>query len=660
MKMYDPVTNFFLGDPESSPFPDPFPPFEAVGQTLSGFILSASGWRKVFAADGSEESRNPGITPEDTVLVAAIGKVFAEFLSAHVRGQTVTAESSGRKLTLALGMDTRETGPAIGDVLVRVFLSLGLTVRYLFISAAPEIMAHTRLDPGIDGFVYISASHNPVGHNGIKFGLGDGAVLGGEGSSRLIDEFTAIGGNRSALREICACAEAVPPEDIAFVFRQAAEEKKAALESYSRFTREVITGFPAEGPGAGQQDRILQKIRKSCRKEPIGIVGELNGSARTRSIDCSFFEDLEVGVEIINGEPRQIAHPIVPEGHSLDLCKTELERLYREHESFLLGYVPDNDGDRGNIVFMDPDTRRARAPKSQEVFALAVAGELSYIAWSGLAPVGGDGKFTKPVAAAVNGPTSMRIERIADAFGAKVFRAEVGEANVVSLAKQLREQGYIVRILGEGSNGGNITYPSSVRDPLSTLCALLKMLRLIAPPEGCNTGFNRGAAGVLDRWLTISGQCLKNGAPPAVQGILSTLPVFTTTASYEPEAIMKIKTTDHALLKRRYEEVFVRQWDKERKRLGEMLGIASWEEVNYEGTEERRGFGPDFRKGKEKGGLKMEFRNGSGEPVAFIWMRGSGTEPVFRVLADVEGDNKEAHDYLLAWHRKMIEAADLR
>ena len=68
-------------------------------------------------------------------------------------------------------------------------------------------------------------------------------------------------------------------------------------------------------------------------------------------------------------------------------------------------------------------------------------------------------------AVVVNGPTSMRIERIAEAYGAGVFRAEVGEANVVNLAAARRSGGYEVRILGEGSNGGNITHPATVRDP---------------------------------------------------------------------------------------------------------------------------------------------------------------------------------------------------
>ncbi len=80
------------------------------------------------------------------------------------------------------------------------------------------------------------------------------------------------------------------------------------------------------------------------------------------------------------------------------------------------------------------------------------------------------------LAIAINGPTSLIIESIATRLGAVVARAEVGEANVVQLADQLRDKGYTVRLLGEGSNGGNITHPSKVRDPLNTLVSLIKLL----------------------------------------------------------------------------------------------------------------------------------------------------------------------------------------
>jgi phosphomannomutase len=88
------------------------------------------------------------------------------------------------------------------------------------------------------------------------------------------------------------------------------------------------------------------------------------------------------------------------------------------------------------------------------------------------------------------------------------------------------------------------------------------------------------------------------------------------------------------------------------------MGFASCEEFNYEGTESRKGTGPAFRSGAEKGGLKIVFYDENGSPAAFIWMRGSGTEPVFRVLADCRGSSPQIENDLLEWHKELIREAD--
>ena len=57
------------------------------------------------------------------------------------------------------------------------------------------------------------------------------------------------------------------------------------------------------------------------------------------------------------------------------------------------------------------------------------------------------------------------------------------------------------------------------------------------------------------------------------------------------------------------------------------------------------------------GGYKVALCDRDGREQAFLWMRGSKTEPVFRLIADVAGDREETHDYLLAWQRSLIERA---
>ena len=261
----------------------------------------------------------------------------------------------------------------------------------------------------------------------------------------------------------------------------------------------------------------------------------------------------------------------------------------------------------------------------------------------------GAGKLDGKTAVAVNGPTSLRIDDIAACFDSTVFRAEVGEANVVNLAREKRDAGWLVRILGEGSNGGNITYPAAVRDPLNTLGALLKLLTLRT---------ENSKPGLFHIWCIRSGQPEKYRDDFTLTHILESLPAYTTTSAYEQRALMQITTTDHGLLKSRYEQVFAREWEEKKDELAERFDVVSWEEWNQEGTGTRQGVGPEFRSGSEKGGLTIRFFDSRRRCTGYIWMRGSGTEPVFRVLADWKGKDAPEESYFLDWHKSLIRKAD--
>ncbi|MDR3192295.1 MAG: hypothetical protein LBT87_04435 [Treponema sp.] len=265
---------------------------------------------------------------------------------------------------------------------------------------------------------------------------------------------------------------------------------------------------------------------------------------------------------------------------------------------------------------------------------------------------------------AVNDPTSLRVDRIARAFGAELFRAEVGEANVVSLARELRERGYIVRILGEGSAGGNITHPSAVRDPINTALSLIKLLA-VRRGRGQKVGTGgRGSGGpwgpgFFRIWLDRSGRGDTYREDFSLSDIISSLPRFATTGAYQDEAVLKVGTADHGLLKDRYQKVFLREWEDRKAELEKRYGILGWEAAIYKGTVERRGVSRFGEAGR--GGLKIHFLGRDGIPVAAIWMRGSATEPVFRIMADVEiagGRDKDLERDFIFWQRRMVSEAD--
>jgi phosphoglucomutase len=602
-------------------------------EALDKMILTASGWRSIFSADGNGESCRKDILPAHKIIVAAAAKVFSDSLS-------------GIDGVILVGRDTRPTGEAIADAVIRSILLEGRELKYAGIAAAPEIMALARKSKTA-GFVYISASHNPIGNNGIKFGLSDGGVLKADKNALLVSALKTFLVNDALTEGILSLLESVSAEKLAGVYTAQDENKKAALTAYRDFTEEVITG--SEAPS--ERKNIFHILREAIEKRPLGIAADFNGSARTVSIDRDFFSALGCNFSSINGKPGEIAHNIIPEGNSLIPCREFLESMRKQDTSFILGYMPDCDGDRGNLAVWDESSGGARILRAQEVFALACVAELSYLVWKDELKYDSSGKALNKAALAVNDPTSLRIDRIAKIFDASVFRAEVGEANVVALAGILREKGCLVRTLGEGSSGGTIIHPSTVRDPIDTLGAIIKLLSI-------KSGEKKG---LFEIWCELSNRKLSNQKSLyredfTLADIISSLPAFVTTETVSSDALLNVKTLDHGLLKGRYQKIFIQEWEEKKSFLMETYGISSWEAIAYNGTEEKRGISSFSDAGR--GGLKIEFSNLTGEKVAFIWMRGSGTEPVFRIMADAEGQDNSLERTLIEWQRQMVLKAD--
>ena len=619
-----------------------------LDEALSRMILSASGWRGIFAEDGDEESPAPGISASHRVIAAAAAKVFSDYIYDDWYPRSRLSGSYREPPMIIVGRDTRPTGEEIADAVLRSLLAsraeAAAEVMYTGITAIPEFMAFARAVPAT-GFIYISASHNPIGHNGLKFGFGDGGVLPPDESQRLVSAFHAFMASPPCVMKAEAFAGA-SVEGLAAVYASEKKCKELAAAVYNEFTGEVISGLVwiRDKP---KREEFFFALRKGLEERPLGVAVDFNGSARAVSIDREFFTSLGVTFQAINETPGKMAHRIVPEGESLEPCRAFLEELHRENPSFNLGYTCDCDGDRGNLVYYDEREKRARILEAQEVFALACVAELSFLVSTGELKYDEAGNAVTKAAIAVNDPTSIRIERIARAFGVDVFRAEVGEANVVGLARRLREQDYLVRILGEGSSGGTIIHPSAVRDPINTAGAILKLLAI-------RGGKGTEGRGLFKIWCDCSNQAAIYREDFTFSDIIASLPAFVTTGTATADALLWIKTGDHGILKERYQKIFLRDWERRKKRHLEKYGISDWEAIAYNGLSERRGINAFGEAGR--GGLKIEFTGTSGEKTAFIWMRGSGTEPVFRIMADAESTGAERE--LIEWQRQMVLEAD--
>jgi phosphoglucomutase len=576
------------------------------------------------------------IPPARIYAVARMAATFADFLLARQ-----AAVPGAPTPAVALGIDTRPTGPAIADAMARVLIAKGLRVRYAFVCAAPEIMAWTRRSAALpsgspdrlDAFCYVSASHNPPGHNGVKFGLADGGVLSAP-EAKILTEALRSGACTAADIDAVAILVGTPTAiTVSSLYAGCVTEKRKAISDYTLFAREVA-GASDDMP---TQERELDALAAAVSSRGAGIIADMNGSARSLSIDTDYLASLGVEFRRLNAVPRRFAHRIVPEGEALEPCRLALEKAHASEPHFVLGYVPDCDGDRGNLVYWDDDAGSARALAAQDTFALAVLAELASMS---------PDKRGK-TAVVCNDATSLRIEAIAHVFGAAVFRSETGEANAVGLARSLREEGYEVRILGEGSNGGVITHPASVRDPLNTVTAILKLLYLSGTDE---------LPGPYRLWLRLSGQEPAYHEEFGLCDILATMPRFTTTSVFEDRAALHVRSRDHSALKGAYEHLFRKAWPTIARELEPRLGLLSWKAYASLGTTHKEltgGFA-----GSGTGGLKIVIFDNSGSEAGFLWMRGSGTEAVFRVMADVRGDDASLEAYLLERHVGLVREAD--
>ena len=581
-------------------------------------ILSASGWRKVFALSENEQDFSPEISFDSKAIAIVAAIVFVDYL------KDISKQNNP---VIAIGMDTRPTGAAIVNEMIHALVKKEAIIQFTGITSAPEIMAFAR---NLDGFIYISASHNPVGHNGIKFGINDGGVLSASENAKLTAKFKEIISDDKKIEELIDYSYNCNNTTLRDVVGGQASSKHNAIQSYKNFIRETIAGTDNKE----YQTDFFQMLNTYVKEHPIGVVCDFNGSSRAKCIDKEFFA--ENGINFYSINDNQIVHEIIPEAENLVHCAKEMERLQAAgFRDAVLGYMPDCDGDRGNIVYWDENQQKAIILKAQEVFSLSVLAELTYSIWQH-----GDEKDFKP-AVAVNCPTSMRIDEICKILGADLFRAEVGEANVVNLAREKRNSGYNVRILGEGSNGGTITYPASVRDPLNTIFAIIKLLLI-------------RENGLFKLWCDKANIKYKDDF--TLTDVLATLPVYTTTGVSEAKAILHINQPDHSLLKANFQKEFEKSYNSKKDELKKSFNISSYIAIKTNGTKEEKNI-TDFST-SAKGGLKIQFLDDNNSPVAFMWMRGSGTEPVFRIMCDVKGDNKTFEQYLLDWETELLQKAD--
>jgi phosphoglucosamine mutase len=118
---------------------------------------------RLFGTDGVRGVANDELTP---ILAMQLGQAGAYVLS----------KEKEHKPTIMVGCDTRISGDMLANALMAGACSVGANVVYVGVIPTPAI-AYLTKRYRVDAGVVISASHNPVEFNGIKFFDGNGFKL---------------------------------------------------------------------------------------------------------------------------------------------------------------------------------------------------------------------------------------------------------------------------------------------------------------------------------------------------------------------------------------------------------------------------------------------------------------------------------------------------
>jgi phosphomannomutase len=361
-------------------------------------MISVSGMRGHVGTD---------LTPE---LVAR----HAAALGAWVRSTGRAGAGGGARPCVVLGRDSRTSGPMFARAAAAGLMSVGVDVVDLGVVPTPTVQMAVEHHHAGAGLI-LTASHNPIEWNALKFVGPDGIFLDAEAGER-----------------VRALADKGPP-------RSGWDE----------------LGEVREDPGAVQRhlDAILAL--------PVIDVTAIRRRRFHVAVDCvrgagavaipPLLERLGCRMSGINLEPDG-RFPRAPEPIPENLG--DLGRLVRESRADL-GLAVDPDVDRLAVV---DETGRP-------------IGEDYTLAFAVRAVLDRRSNAAKNPTVVVNLSTSLVVEDAARAAGATVVRAPVGEANV---ARAIRDQG--AAIGGEG-NGGVMFPPLHIgRDAPLGLALILHLL----------------------------------------------------------------------------------------------------------------------------------------------------------------------------------------
>lgn len=577
-------------------------------------VQSFSGVRTVFGLE-------PAISNELTALAVAYAWCYAREVPAP--GEAV----------LVIGRDPRPTGEALSRALAHGFLAgakaRGARLRVIDLGIITTPLAQTAVRAlNAAGGVIVTASHNPLEHNGFKFLTGTACPTCVSEAAGETSAASAGRGESGAIRAPAgALLSAFEMESVIARVRDLAAGRDADLFDKtvsavdSRHLEEALRGHDNDSPRVTAERAYLDEIGSDwgitphCLK-PLTLGPALldpNGGAGS-GVDARVLEHFGVRTIEINAELGFPEHGIDTDGIDPASGRHMLLRVARAaaRHGARFGVAFDYDADRGNLVLPGSNESAIIPPQRVAAFNLAFA----------LARRRLMGRTTRPLAVVLSDATSLASARVAEAFGAEVFLVETGEINVVTKMSGLRAEGYDVPVGIEGANGGTVFGTSTCRDGLQVaLAAALAESQVDVALEWMKVASR--AAVVRPDIGGQSEQVLRSPQPTQglnLEDLLRSIPV-------NPNMMLRLSApqVSHGEVKRRVEEEFTRAvWPKLAGR------FEAYDFENYEGTERV----PE-RTGDESGAWRVMLRAPGRR--AFIFLRGSRTEAgVWRMIVDCD------------------------
>lgn len=555
----------------------------------TSFILSDSSLVQSFSGVRTIFGFGPDISDEHKLLVSLYGYAYG------------TQYLKSKAETFIISRDPRPTGKALCDALTRGFLLAafvnGVELKIINLGIITTPLSQTAIRSlNADGGVIITASHNPINHNGFKFL---------SGISKYKQNYSAPPGALLSAIEMEMVIDFVGDSKNISDFLKGIDKitnarVKDALSDKENETLRVVAER-AYLDSIGLDWNITPHCLKPFTLGPALI--DPNGGAGS-GIDSRVLEHFGVKTKEINAEVGYPEHTIDTDNIDPASGKHTLLRVTRAtlRENCHFGIAFDYDADRGNLVLPGVSEDAIIMPQTVAAFNIALA----------LARRESKGINNKPLAIVMSDSTSLVSEKIAKAFGAAIFYVETGEINVVTKIHELREEGYDVPIGVEGSNGGTIFGSATCRDGLQ--------VALAAAIAESDQDTNKA-------WITKANDTLflniKEKDFYTLNDLVASIPV-----NYNEMLKFNLSISDHKKLKDNVEYALKNDYYQEISSI-----FTDFRFENYEGINVRE----NRDSGDGTGGWCCRLTGSSGD--AFVFIRGSRTEAgIFRMIIDAENE----------------------